>query len=82
MTEAYPAGMGEYRFSINVGIDNMPDLASAIEWFMQHLSVQTRAGELVIRGTGPYGEGYLWRPQPGKPPSEWLESSWPAHAEA
>ncbi|MBZ5739762.1 hypothetical protein [Nocardioides mangrovi] len=74
--------MGEYRFSINVGIDNMPDPESAIEWFMQHLSVSTQAGELVVRCTGPEGEGYLWRPQPGKPPAEWLERSWPAGTEA
>lgn len=72
MTEAYSAAMGEYRFNINVGIDNMPDPESAIEWFMQHLRVSIQAGELFVRGTGPGGEDYLWRPQPGKPPSEWL----------
>jgi hypothetical protein len=70
--------MGQYGFRISVTVADMPDPATAIEWFMQHLKVSMAVGDLFVSGTGPSGERYLWRPERGKTPEEWLVPTEPA----
>jgi hypothetical protein len=74
--------MPEYKFTINVWIQDKPDPAAAIEWFMDHLTLSMQIGELFIRGLGPDGEQYLWRPERGKSPEQWLVNSWPPDHQA
>ena len=71
---------GVFRFTINVALHNESDPNRAIEWMVQHVFVGVQSGGLPIRGTAPDGTGYLWFPECGKTPDEYLANTFPPEA--
>ncbi len=61
-----------FQFTINVTLHNEHDPYRAIQWMVEHIVIGLQSGELAIRGVGPDGTVYLWSPERGKTPDDWL----------
>ena len=61
-----------FKFMISVGLQDEHDPRRAIEWMVQHIVIGLQSGGLPIRGIGPDGTVYLWFPERGKTPDDWL----------
>ena len=69
-----------FRFTISVSLQDESDPNRAVEWMVQHIFVGIQSGGLPIRGTAPDGTGYLWFPERGKTPGEYLARTFPPEA--
>jgi hypothetical protein len=66
-----------FQFTINVALQNEHDPRRAIQWMVEHIVIGLQSGGLPIRGVGPDGTVYLWFPERGKTPDDWLANTWP-----
>lgn len=71
---------GAFKFTISVSLQDESDPNRAIEWMVQHVFVGVQSGGLPILGTGPDGTRYLWFPERGKTPDEYLANTFPPEA--
>lgn len=69
-----------FKFTINVSLHHEAEPHRAIEWMVQHMMVGLQSGMLPVRGTAPDGTGYLWFPELGKSPDEYLAATFPPQA--
>jgi hypothetical protein len=72
---------GVFQFTIRVALKGEHDPRRAVRWMVDHMLTGLQVGQLPIRGVAPDGTVYLWFPERGKTPDDWLVTTSPPSAE-